>query len=91
MGTLLPRAEFPQDILDQLELLLQPPQLFYQGTDLLLIHFFPGGRPMVTCLWESHGIPANGLWEPHGITGTGSRPKIPWVTRKACGPLVWAV
>ena len=31
MGTLLPRAEFPQDILDQLELLLQPPQLFYQG------------------------------------------------------------
>ncbi len=57
MGTMVPRAEFPQDILDQLELLRPPQQLFYQGTDLSLLHSFPDGRPLVTCLWEPHGIP----------------------------------
>ena len=50
MGTMVPRAEFPQDILDQLELLRPPQQLFYQGTDLSLLHSFPDGRPLVTCL-----------------------------------------
>ena len=34
MGTMVPRAEFPQDILDRLELLRPPPHLFFQGTDL---------------------------------------------------------
>ena len=29
--------------------------------------------------------------DPALTPGTGSRPKIPWVTRKACGPLIRAV
>ena len=60
MGTMVPRAEFPQDILDQLELLRLPPQLFFQGTDHLLIYPFPDGQPMVTCLWEPHGMIRHG-------------------------------
>ena len=29
--------------------------------------------------------------EAGAAAGSGMRPKIPWVTRKACGPLIWAV